>query len=436
MMAAYTKQQITAADNTDLAAFLLARGEKVTRKGRQALWEKRQVWIDGAKWYSYYDTVGGYAIDFVRRYFGLSFSDAVRELLGETVSVPVPSVQPEKKSLVLPERNLTMDRVYAYLMEKRFIARGIISHFAHEHTLYEDAVHHNCVFVGLDEKGQPRHVHMRSTTGSYKQTVTGSEAEYAFHHDGVSDTVFVFEAPIDLLAFLTLHPVDWQKHSHVALCSVSEKALLHRLKVNPNLRKVVLCLDNDVAGNAASERIRNLLREQKYDVEILTPEQKDWDEDLKARCGAIPKPAGEDHTEGIRQYCHEHIKAATRKKKPAMLTEKLRDAFTSLTLRPSAENVDALLFLLLWQVKDEYRKSLSPVSWEQLEEIICAEYNPLTDNGNADSRLRRIRSDGKALFDQYADNRSMRAMDCFLGSLRMLCMDCIEYLYHEGSETM
>ena len=166
MMAAYTKQQITAADNTDLAAFLLARGEKVTRKGRQALWEKRQVWIDGAKWYSYYDTVGGYAIDFVRRYFGLSFSDAVRELLGETVSVPVPSVQPEKKSLVLPERNLTMDRVYAYLMEKRFIARGIISHFAHEHTLYEDAVHHNCVFVGLDEKGQPRHVHMRSTTGS------------------------------------------------------------------------------------------------------------------------------------------------------------------------------------------------------------------------------------------------------------------------------
>lgn len=436
MMAAYTKQQITAADNTDLAAFLLARGETVTRKGRQALWEKRQVWIDGGKWYSYYDTVGGYATDFVRRYFGLSFSDAVRELLGETVSVPVPSVKPEKKSLVLPERNPTMDQVYAYLMEKRFVARVIISHFAYERTLYEDAVHHNCVFVGLDEQGQPRHVHKRSTTGSYKQTVTGSEAEYAFHHDGESETIFVFEAPIDLLAFLTLHPDDWQKHTYVSLCSVSEKALLHRLEVNPNLQKVVLCLDNDAAGIAASERIGNLLRERGYIVDVMKPEQKDWDENLKSQNGFTFKPAGADHTDGIRQCCHEQIKAASREKKPAMLTEKLRDAFTSLTLRPSAEKVDALLFLLLWQTKEEYRKSLSPVLWEQLEEKICMEYAPLTDNGNTDSRLRRIRSDGKALFDLYADNRSMRVMDCFLGPLRKLCMDCVEYLYHEGSEIM
>ena len=435
-MSPYTKQQITAADHTDLAAFLLSRGETVKRKGRQALWEKRQVWIDGAKWYSYYDATGGYAIDFVKRYFGLSFSDAVQELLGETTSVPAPSVQPEKKSLVLPERNPTMDRVYAYLMEKRFIAREVISFFAHERTLYEDALHHSCIFIGLDEQGQPRHVHKRSTTGSYKQTVTGSEAEFAFHHDGVSDTVFVFEAPIDLLAFLTLHPDAWQKHSHVALCSVSEKALLRRLEVNPNLRKVVLCLDNDAAGIAASERIGNLLRERGYDVEILTPEQKDWDEDLILQNGFTSKPAGKDHADGIRRCCNEQIKAASRKKKPTMLTAKLRDAFTAAFLRPSVEKMDTLLSFLLWQTKEEYRKSLSPASWEQLEEKICAEYDPLTDNGNADSRLRRIRSDGKALFDQYADNRSMLAMDCFLDPLRKLCMDCVEYLYHEGSETM
>ena len=435
-MANYTKQQIDAANHSDLAAFLLSRGETVRQKGREALWEKHQVWVNRSKWYSHYEAAGGYAIDFVMRYLGLPFPDAVRELLGETAADPSPSVQIEQPSLDLPERNPTMNKVYAYLMGQRFITREVISFFTHEWTLYEDARYHNCVFVGLDEQGHPRHCHTRSTTGDFKLTVSGSDAAYSFHHDGEDDLIFVFEAPIDLLAFLTLHPVDWQKHSHVALCSVSEKALLHRLKVNPNLRKVVLCLDNDEAGNAASERIRNLLREQKYDVGILIPEQKDWDEDLKARCGAIPKPAGEDHTEGIRQYCHEHIKAATRKKKPAMLTEKLRDAFTSLTLRPSSENVDALLFLLLWQVKDEYRKSLSPVSWEQLEEKIYAEYDPLMDNGNADSRLRRIRSDGKALFDLYADNRSMLAMDCLLGPLRRLCMNCIEYLYHEGSETM
>ena len=372
------------------------------------------------------------------RYFSLSFPDAVLELLGETAAATLPGApkKTERKPLVLPERSPTMDRVYAYLMEQRHIAREIISFFAHERTLYEDAVHHSCVFVGCDEQGRPRHVHKRSTSGDYKQTVAGSEAEYSFHHDGESDTIFVFEAPIDLLAFLTLHPDGWRKDSHVALCSVSEKALLHRLEVNPNLRKVVLCLDNDTAGRAASERIGNLLRERGYAVRVLLPEQKDWDEDLKARSGAVPIPAGADHTDGIRQCCHEQIRAASQKKKPAMLTEKLRDAFTSLTLRPSAEKVDALLFWLLWQTKEEYRKSLSPVSWEQLEKEICAEYDPLTVSGNADSRLRRILEDGKALLDLYADNRSMRTMDCFLKPLRSVCMDCIIYLYHERREAM
>ncbi|MBQ3956609.1 MAG: hypothetical protein II680_12020, partial [Clostridia bacterium] len=104
--------------------------------------------------------------------------------------------------------------------------------------------------------------------------------------------------------------------------------------------------------------------------------------------------------------------------------------------RPSVEKVDALLFLLLWQLKEEYRRSLSPIAWDALGEKLCASYDPLTDNGNADSRLRHILSGGKALLDLYADNRSMRTMDCFIPPLLKICMACIEYLYHEGSETM
>ncbi len=435
-MTSYTKLQIDAADHCDLAAFLLSRGETVRRKGRESFWEKRQVWVNGSKWYSHYDAAGGYAIDFVMQYFGLSFPDAVRELLGETDFISPAPARDERKSLVLPERNPTMNQVYAYLMGQRFITREVISFFAHERTLYEDVRYHNCIFVGLDEQGQPRHCHMRSTTGDFKLTVSGSEAAYSFHHDGEDDLIYVFEAPIDLLAFLTLHPDSWQKHSYIALCSVSEKALLHRLEVNPNLRRVVLCLDNDTTGRAASERIGSQLRDRGYAVEVMIPERKDWDEDLKSRNGLDSQPAGADHTEGIRRCCHEYIAAASSKKKPTMLTEKLRDALTGLTLRPSVEKVDALLSLLLWQTKEEYRKSLSPVTWEVLEEKLCASYDPLTDNGNTDSRLRRILTDGKALLDLYADNRSMRTMDCFIPPLLKLCIACIDYLYHEGSETM
>ena len=39
----------------------------------------------------------------------------------------------------------------------------VITHFAKQHTLYEDKEHHNAVFVGVDENGVPRQASKRST---------------------------------------------------------------------------------------------------------------------------------------------------------------------------------------------------------------------------------------------------------------------------------
>ncbi len=278
----YTEDQIQAANHSDLAVFLCTHGELPKCRGKQLLWEKHQVWINGYRWYSHYESKGGYAVGFVMRYFGLSFQDAVKALLGGAVMTEVQEVPKEEKTLVLPKPNATMNRVYAYLTGERCIDREVISHFAHANVLYEDTEYHNCIFVGTDEDGIPRHCHRRSTSGSFKQTEAGSQAEYSFHHDGGSEWIFVFEAPIDLLAFLSLHKDNWQSHSYVALCSVSERALLHRLEVNPKLTKVVLCLDNDDAGRRAAVRIADLLKERGYtDVRIHFPQNKDWDEDIR-----------------------------------------------------------------------------------------------------------------------------------------------------------
>ncbi len=114
----YTQQQILAAKRTDLVSFLESRGETTARKGQESLWEKHQVGINGSNWFSYYENVGGNAIDFVQRFYGLKFPDAVRELIETDASecLPVPASLPppkEKKPLVLPERNPTMERVTA-----------------------------------------------------------------------------------------------------------------------------------------------------------------------------------------------------------------------------------------------------------------------------------------------------------------------------------
>lgn len=116
---------------------------------------------------------------------------------------------------------------------------------------------------------------------NHKRNVTGCDARYSFHYCGTDDQLCVFEAPVDLLSFITLYPEDWRRHSYVALCGTSDKAMFWMLEQNPALRQVSLCLDNDAAGIKASQRLSDALQEKGYsEVQILLPSQKDWNMEL------------------------------------------------------------------------------------------------------------------------------------------------------------
>ena len=201
----------------------------------------------------------------------------------------------EKKEFRLPEANANMHRVYAYLIKQRFIDPNIISHFAKQHTLYEDKEHHNAVFVGVDENGVPRQAHKRSTNSfgnAFRITCEGSDTRYSFSHFGKSEKLFVFEAPIDMMSFLTLYPKGWQKHSYIAMNGVYENAVLTGLKSHSNLNEIILCVDNDEGGIEAVDRLKDILAENGYpNVKRLSPEFKDWNECLKAKNGVEPLPA-------------------------------------------------------------------------------------------------------------------------------------------------
>lgn len=429
----YTESQISAANHVDLAAYLLSRGEKLSRHGNQYLWEKNQVWIHGHEWYSHYESKGGHAVSFVMRYFGFSFQNAVEELIDGSAVISFQPVGPDKvkesKSLILSPRSETTNRLLSYLIGERFIARDVVEYFIKAQTLYEDAKYHNCVFVGLDENGVPRHCHIRSTSGNYKRTESGSQAEYSFHHDGESEWLFVFEAPIDMLAFITLHRKDWQKHSYVALCSVSERALLHRLEMNANLRKIVLCLDNDNAGISACERIKEILKNKGYsDVQILHSVNKDWDEDIKAQNGATPIPADTSDIETIRKLCKEAVENAVKLKPPLMLYRKVRDAYTAVINSNRFETekqVGHLLDLLIVLAKDECRKSLASIEWDELEAELVRAYVPSSDNGDTDTRLRRLDADMKSVFAVYDTQQMVCDRELFLKPILKVCMDCV-----------
>lgn len=287
----FTEEQKQQANSVNLEDFLTRRGEKLLKSGRERRMESNHsVTIHGNRWYDHAEEEGGFAIDFVQKHYEKTFPEAVSMLLdgeqGQGYRQYHKPEKEEKKAFMLPEPNQNMRRVYAYLTKTRCIDRDVLSVFVHTKLIYEDAQYHNAVFVGIDADGNPCHAHKRGTitTDSYKGNVESSNPKYSFHWLGQSDTIYVFEAPIDLLSFITLYQKDWELHSYVALCGTTEQPILQLLEDEPRIKKVALCLDRDAAGIKARARIKQTLSERGYqEVFPLFPTRKDWNEDLQTQ---------------------------------------------------------------------------------------------------------------------------------------------------------
>lgn len=284
----FTEEQREQARRTDLAAFLRQQGEEVKRSGTEFVWldHGQRVTIRGNLWFHQYEQVGGDAIDFACRFYGMDYPEAVQLMLAMR-SVGVGAVQGTvepfaKQPLELPPKHENMRRVYGYLLRRRGIDKDVLDAFVYRGLVYESADYHNAVFVGTDREGKPRHIHKHSTAaqGGFKGNAPGSEPEYSFHWIGGGDALFLFEAPIDMLSFITLHKQSWKSQSYAAACGVSDRVLWQKLKGRPYITKVCICFDNDEPGQKAAQRISKALTEKKIQNSILVPTRKDWNEDL------------------------------------------------------------------------------------------------------------------------------------------------------------
>lgn len=282
----FTDEQKEQARQTDLLSLLRSQGEKVKRSGTEYEWKdgSQKVTIRGNLWYHQYEQVGGDAIDFVRRFYHKDYPEAMEYLLGGcggTLTISPPVVK-ERKPFELPKENDSMRRVYGYLLNCRGIDKSVLDTFVSRKMIYESADYHNAVFVGYDMDGVPRHAHKRGTVGNsnYRGNMNGCLPEFSFHWHGTSRHLYLFEAPIDMLSFISMHKENWQRHSYAAGCGVSALVAYQMMKDNPNIGKVWLCHDNDEGGEKAVRRISAALKEEHIDHERLTSVNKDWNEDL------------------------------------------------------------------------------------------------------------------------------------------------------------
>ena len=290
----FTSAEKRQANEVDLPSFLRDRGEKLLQAGREyRLASDHSITVRANRWYDHAARRGGHAISFVRQFYDKTFPEAVSILLGRDGQgiIPIAKQEPEPqepKPFALPKPYLTMRRMYAYLTKHRCIDRDVVTAFVQEKLLYEDDPHHNCVFVGRNRSGtsvfaSKRGTYDRSGPG-FKGDVTGSDKNTAFRLPCRPElnAVLVFEAPIDLMSYCTLH--RQVTSNAVALCGLHEGALDTYLRENPQLRHIVLCLDADEPGQSAVERLRAKYEAAGYMVQSRTPPcGKDWNEYLQQR---------------------------------------------------------------------------------------------------------------------------------------------------------
>ena len=246
---------------------------------------------------------------FLQEFYGLGFREAVRELLdgdmpvyqeknlSPGVSGSTEEMRQETPKLFLPEKAENMKRLFAYLLKTRFLLREVVKAFVDAGLLYQEGKYNNIVFVGTDVEGTPRSASLKSSasgTKGFRMTVSGSDLRYGFCWRGGGERLFVFEAAVDLLSFLTLYPKDWQKQNYIALDGLSPKAMLRFLQEQGGISEIYPCLDNDPAGIETCDKLKDLLLERGYTAEQvlpLSPAYKDWNECLKAKNGIAAQPA-------------------------------------------------------------------------------------------------------------------------------------------------
>lgn len=280
----YIQDKILQAKQTDIVGFLLGQGYKVKRVGSEHQWDSgySKVSIKGCLWFDHYEGVGGDAIEFVRKYFNKRFFEAV-ECLTENTIVNTPIyIDKSTKELTLPKLNDNMRRAYIYLAKQRGINKKVLFFFVNKKMIYESAGYYNVVFVGYDKEGKPKHVQSRSVSlySKFRRNQPGSDPRYSFHWIGSSNKIYFFEAPIDMLSYISMHTENWQQHSYVAACGTSPKPLLQCMQDFPYINEIYICFDNDQAGQKAARKISNELFLKGYQSTILIPKNKDWNEDL------------------------------------------------------------------------------------------------------------------------------------------------------------
>lgn len=310
----FTQEQIDQANNVNIVALVTSRGYDVKRVTPHSYkiphYGGLYIKADGTKWNWFTRAKGGGPIQFLMQLENKSWVDSIKELIGITDD-ELPYIEPppkdidEKGILTSPKKNNTYKHIFAYLIKTRKIDSEVVKEFVKNKQLYEDE-RKNCVFVGYDNEMTPKYISLRGTGSKlFKKDLWGSDKTYPFCRKGTNDTLLIFESAIDLMSYITLakiHRIKDLNHHMISMGGTAYLPIDYYTNKYPNIKKMILCLDNDDEGHFFSQQIRDRYRE-KFAISKHVPTHKDFNEDLinvnKAKTTTVDRELNNNREEDL-----------------------------------------------------------------------------------------------------------------------------------------
>lgn len=303
----FTNEQKEQVSSINLEKFLLYQGEKLIDAGKEKrLASNKSITIYNNKWYDHATGEGGFPLQFVMQIYGTDYPTAMEMLLGcngeKLMVVPSEKKPKVREEFKLPAKNINMNKTYSYLTKTRLIDKSVVDFFVEKGLIYESkelskdgtTYYNNAIFVGKNKDGKPMHANKRSIYDGkiFKGNIKNSDAKYSFNYMGGGDKLYVFEAPIDMLSFITMYKyTNWKTQNFVALCGLSEESMFKVLGEKENIKHTVFCVDNDPAGYEFCEKMTYIFNALNFSNSIVLAKNKDWNEDLKSKYNLYALPS-------------------------------------------------------------------------------------------------------------------------------------------------
>ena len=246
--------------------------------------------------YFYQHSTGekGGVIKFIMLTEGCSYQAAI-ELIKELFKDDIPQnssvlsaqhsvLEKKKKNNIFIPPTWNNDHKIINYLESRYISKDLINQEIKANRIKGVSIkgHLNVAFLCYDLNNPTviKGAIIRGIEGPFKGILINSDGDYGYciaPNKSTVKSIYIFEAPIDLLSYLTMYQQD-SNIIYIAMGGVKPRVVEKVIeRFNPS--SITCCTDNDIAGDKFYNELKHLYSNLR--IRRQTSKSKDWNEDLQ-----------------------------------------------------------------------------------------------------------------------------------------------------------